>query len=100
MTTILYETLGVEDSKKALVHYPAGTWPGQEKDFADNTHFNPYGAYQIAKCVIEGLKKINHPLIQYLQEDYSSYNPATPDPFDSFIWNNSPFTEVEKPDGN
>ena len=100
MTTILYETLGVEGSKKALVHYPAGTWPGQEKDFADNTHFNPYGAYQIAKCVIEGLKKIDHPLVQYLREDYSSYNPATPDPFDSFIWSNSPFTETEKPDGN
>ena len=100
MTTILYETLGVEDSKKALVHYPAGTWPGQDKEFADNTHFNPYGAYQIAKCVIEGLKELNHPLVQYLRDDYPGYNPAKPDSFDSFKWNNSPFTEIEKPDGN
>jgi hypothetical protein len=100
MTTILYETLGEEDSKKALVHYPAGTWPGQTKDFADNTHFNPYGAYQIAKCVIEGLKKCNHPLIQYLREDYIEYDPSQPDNVNSFKWNNSPFSEIEKPDGN
>lgn len=100
MTTILYETLGVEGSKNALVHYPAGTWPGQSKDFADNTHFNPYGAYQIAKCVIEGLKKLEHPLINYLREDYPGYDPAKPDAFETFKWNNSPFTEIEKPDGN
>lgn len=100
MTTVLYETLGVEDSKKALVHYPAGTWPGQTKDFADNTHFNPYGAYQIAKCVIEGIKKANLPLTQFLREDYPGYDPAQPDAFDAFHWNNSPFTEIEKPDGN
>lgn len=100
MTTVLYEALGVEDSKKALVHYPAGTWPGQTKDFADNTHFNPYGAYQIAKCVIEGIKKANLPLTQFLREDYPGYDPAHPDAFDAFHWNNSPFTEIEKPDGN
>lgn len=100
MTTVLYEALGVEDSKKALVHYPAGTWPGQTKDFADNTHFNPYGAYQIAKCVIEGIKKANLPLTQFLREDYPGYDPAQPDAFDAFHWNNSPFTEIEKPDGN
>lgn len=100
MTTVLYETLGVEDSKKALVHYPAGTWPGQTKAFADNTHFNPYGAYQIAKCVIEGIKNAQLPLVQFLREDYQAYDPAHPDAFDSFKWNNSPFTEIEKPDGN
>lgn len=100
MTTVLYEALGVEDSKKALVHYPADTWPGQTKDFADNTHFNPYGAYQIAKCVIEGIKKANLPLTQFLREDYPGYDPAHPDALDAFHWNNSPFTEIEKPDGN
>lgn len=100
MTTVLYETLGVEDSKKALVHYPAGTWPGQTKAFADNTHFNPYGAYQIAKCVIEGIKKAQLPLTEHLREDYPGYDPAHPDSFESFKWNNSPFTEIEKPDGN
>lgn len=100
MTTILYETLGVEDSKRAFVHYPAGSYPGQTKDFADNTHFNPYGAYQIAKCVIEGIKTANLDIVKYLRPDYVPYSPAKPDSFDTFHWNDSPFTEIEKPDGN
>lgn len=58
MTGILYEALGEKESKKAFVHYPMGSFEGQKKALADNTHFNPYGAYQIAKCVVEGIKKI------------------------------------------
>lgn len=100
MTRTLYEAMGVEESKKAFVHYPAGTYPNQTKDLADNTHFNPYGAYQIAKCIVEGIKKLNLPIIQYLREDYINYNPAQPDDWNNFQWYDSPFTEIEKPDGN
>lgn len=100
MTRTLYEAMGTETSKKAFVHYPAGTYPGQSKALEDNTHFNPYGAYQIAKCVIEGIKKSHIDLVQYLREDYQPYDPAHPDALENFHWNNSPFTEIEKPDGN
>lgn len=100
MTRTLYEAMGAEPSKKAFVHYPAGTYPGQTKDFADNTHFNPYGAYQISKCIIEGIKKAGLPIADYLRKDYLGFNPAHPDALDSFKWNDSPFTEIEKPDGN
>lgn len=100
MTRTLYEAMGAEPSKKAFVHYPAGTYPGQTKDFADNTHFNPYGAYQISKCIIEGIKKTGLPIANYLRNDYPGFNPAHPDALDSFKWNDSPFTEIEKPDGN
>ena len=100
MTRTLYEAMGVEPSKKAFVHYPAGTYPGQNRVLADNTHFNPYGAYQISKCIIEGIKKAGLPISNYLRSDYSGYNPAHPDALDSFKWNDSPFTEIEKPDGN
>lgn len=100
MTRTFYETLGVENSKKAFVHYPAGTYPGQDRELADNTHFNPYGAYEIAKCVIEGMKQLDLPLTQYLRPDYQSFDPARPDNPDEFKWDNSPFTEIEKPDGN
>lgn len=100
MTRILYESMGVEESKHAFVHYPANTYPGQDKALADNTHFNPYGAYQIAKCVIEGMKKAGLPVVNYLRTDYPGYNPSQPDNRDSFKWNDIPFTELEKPDGN
>ena len=99
MTRTLYEALGTETSKRAFVHYPAGTYTGQTKAFEDTTHFNPYGAYQIAQCVIEGMKKAVPNLAKHLKID-PAYNPAYPDNPDTFHWNNSPFTEIEKPDGN
>ena len=40
--------------------------------------FNPYGAYQISKCIIEGIKKAGLPISNYLRSDYSGYNPAHP----------------------
>lgn len=100
MTRTLYEAMGVEPSKKAFVHYPAGSYPGQNRPMADNTHFNPYGAYQIAKCIIEGMKKIDLPILEHLREGYTAYDPAHPDKVEDFKWNDSPFTEVAKPDGN
>ena len=100
MTRVLYESLGVEESKQAFVHYPAGSYPGQQKDLADNSHFNPYGAYQIAKCMIEGMKKAQIPLVDYLRSDYQPYNPYQPDAVESFKWADSPFIEIQKPDGN
>lgn len=99
MTRTLYEALGVETSKRAFVHYPAGTYPGQTKAFEDNTHFNPYGAYQIAQCVLEGMKKAVPELASYLKTTVT-YDPAHPDDVNTFRWDESPFTEIEKPDGN
>lgn len=100
MTRTFFETLGVEGSKQALVHYPANTFPGQSVALADNTHFNPYGAYEIAKMVIEGMHQLQLPVLQYLRPDYQSFDPAHPDPIPDFHWINSPFYEGLKPDGN
>ncbi len=100
MTRTLFETLGEEGSKRAFVHYPAGSYPGQTQAFADNTHFNPYGAYEIAKCIIEGMKELKLPIVEHLRSDYKTYNPAQPDDRDAFHWNDSPFTDTLKPDGN
>ena len=48
---------------------------------------------------IEGMKKAVPNLAKHLKID-PAYNPAYPDNPDTFHWNNSPFTEIEKPDGN
>lgn len=100
MTHVFYETLGVEESKRAFVHYPPGTFPGQLKAFEDNTHFNPYGAFEISKMVVEGIKSLQLPVAQYLRNDYRAFNPAVPDDWRGFHWNSSPFTDTIKPDGN
>ena len=100
MTRILYEALGEDGSKNAFVHYPAGTYTGQDTELKDNSHFNTFGAYEVAKCVIEGMKKVKLPIIKYLKDDYKPFNPTHPDKFESFKWNLCPFVEVEKPAGS
>ena len=99
MTGRLYETLGTENSKKAFVHYPAGTFEGQTAELADNTHFNPYGAYQVAKCVIEGMRTAAPSLFAHIR-DFDSYDPSRPDNPDTFKWIPAMRTEFDKPDGN
>ena len=100
MSTTFYETLGEEGSKKSLVHYPANTFPGQDKPLADNTHFNPFGAWEIAKMVVMGLKQIDCPLIQHLRSDWQDFDPARPDNPDTFVWYMSTGSDLTKPDGN
>ncbi len=99
MVTRFYDALGVENSKKALVHYPANTFPGQTKALEDNTHFNPYGAYELAKCIVEGIKANNLGLKKYLV-DTKPFDPSHPDLIESFNWPMSPKNSTIKPDGN
>ena len=100
MTRTFFETLGFEDSKKALVHYPANTYPGQDKALADNTHFNPYGAYEVAKMVVMGMKQLGLPLVSHIRGDWQDYNPASPDDPSAFKWYDAKSHDTRKPDGN
>ncbi|MBR6036846.1 MAG: rhamnogalacturonan acetylesterase [Bacteroidaceae bacterium] len=100
MTRTFYESMGVEESKHAFVHYPAHTYPGQTTAFADNTHFNPYGAFEISKMIVEGMKSAHLPVVDFLRDDYISFDPSQPDDWTSFHWNDAPFIDIIKPDGN
>ncbi|MBC6989625.1 rhamnogalacturonan acetylesterase [Hymenobacter sp. BT491] len=100
MTTTLYEAMGVEESKKAFVHYPANSYPNQPQPLADNTHFNPYGAYEIAKCIVEGIKANRLAISKFLINDTPAFNPAKPDALTAWHWIESPRSAVTKPDGN
>jgi len=100
MSTLFYEALGFEGSKKSLVHYPANTFPGQDKPLADNTHFNPFGAWEIAKMVVMGLKQTGSPLAGYLTADWQDFSPETPDDPSAFVWYMSTGSNLLKPDGN
>ena len=97
LTKTFFETLGYEDSKRALVHYPKEMYG---RELADNTHFNPYGAYEVAKCVVMGMKQLNLPVVQYLRADWQDFNPAQPDDWKTFKWAPTRISENVKPDGN
>ena len=100
MTRTFFEILGYEGSKKALVHYPANTFPGQDKPLADNTHFNPYGAYEVAKMVVMGMKHLQLPIVDDLRSDWKDYDPKQPDDPEVFRWYPAVKNDVQKPDGD
>jgi hypothetical protein len=97
---ILYEAWGPEPSIKAFVHYPANTFPGLDKELKDDTHFNPYGAYEIARCIAVGIRENKLPLAAALRADLPAFDPAHPDPIAQWDWPPSPLRPPVKPDGN
>jgi lysophospholipase L1-like esterase len=100
MSKILYEAWGPGRSIKAFVHYPANTFPAQKEELKDNTHFNPYGAYELARCVVQSIKEQQLPLTKYLKKDVSLFNPAHPDTLEKWYWPLSTMMSSVKPDGN
>ena len=100
LTTTLYESWGDEPSRKAFVQYPANTFPGQKEKLEDNTHFNSFGANEIALCVIKGLRDLNSPLAQYFLKEVPQYNPNQPNAFAKWTLPMSKRFEIVKPDGN
>ena len=92
MSAKFYEAMGPEASKRAFVHYKAGSY-GMVRDVADNTHFNPYGAFELAKCVVgamqvQGLDVAGHII------NFAGFNPSEPDPVESFRWYDSPARDL------
>ena len=83
MSKMLYEAWGPEASTGAFVHYPAGTFPGQSEALKDNSHFNAYGAYELARCVVEGIRVNQLDLARFINDDVSKFDPAHPDPVEA-----------------
>ncbi|HEY8962510.1 MAG TPA: rhamnogalacturonan acetylesterase, partial [Luteolibacter sp.] len=79
MTKTLYEAWGPETSTRAFAHNPA----------IDNTHPNPFGAWEIAKCAVSELRE-KVPALAKLVVHFDGFDPAKPDAAESFYWPPSP----------
>jgi lysophospholipase L1-like esterase len=100
MSKVLYEALGPEKSRSAFVQYPAGTFPGQDRDLKDDTHFNAYGAYELARCVVEGIKSNKLGIAKFLVDDaLAMFDPAHPDAVEGWSLPMSPFAANAAPEG-
>lgn len=97
MSRTLFEAMGPQGTLHAFVHYPANTFPGQTTPLADNTHFNSYGALELAKCIVQSMQDQHLLLTRYLRRNLPRFNPAHPDP--TGIWNlpPDPFVSAQKP---
>jgi rhamnogalacturonyl hydrolase YesR/lysophospholipase L1-like esterase len=100
MSKTLFEALGPENSKKAFVHYPANSFPGQTEPLADDTHFSNYGAYLLAQCVVKGIREGIPELTAYLESGLSPFDPAKPVPYDQFRLPHSMKHNTLRPAGN
>jgi len=87
MSTLFYEAMGPEKSKFAFKE-------------GDGTHHNNYGSYELAKCIVEGIKANKLGIAKYLVTDIQSYDPSHPDSFDNFMIPASPARADARPLGN
>lgn len=71
-----------------------------DRAFQDGTHHNNYGSYELARCVIEGIKSNHLPLIEFLADDIPAFDPARPDPLSAVNIPASPTRDSEKSEGN
>lgn len=97
---LFYEALGPTKAKRAFVHFPAGKFPGQDKPLADDTHFSAYGAYELAKGVVEEIKARVPALATHLRPGIPAYDPAQPGRFSDWRLPPSPPKPVVKPEGS
>jgi len=72
MSIKFYEALGPEKSPLA---FSGGR---------DATHHSNYGAYELAKCIVEGIKDNRLDLAKFIVDDYKTFDPAHPDPPEAF----------------
>ena len=85
MSRTFYEAMGPEESARA---------------FVDGTHHNAYGAYELSKCIIEGIRSEVPKLAEHIIDELPTYNPAQPDPVDDFYVPASKATSEVKPEGS
>ena len=69
---ILYEAFGEEGSLHLFEHNADYTQK-------DATHHSPFGAYELAKLIVQGLIDDKLPVAQQVVDDWKPFNPAHPD---------------------
>ncbi len=48
--------------------------------FQDGTHHNAYGSYELAKCVVAGIRQSGLDLSRFIVDDVPVFDPSHPDP--------------------
>ncbi|MEP6789263.1 MAG: rhamnogalacturonan acetylesterase [Acidobacteriota bacterium] len=87
MSKDLYEALGPE---KSAALFKEG----------DATHHTNFGAYELAKCIVQAIRGQKLPLAKYLINDLPKFDPKKPDDRAAFAVPASPIFNDTKPLGN
>jgi lysophospholipase L1-like esterase len=84
MSRVLYRALG----------------PKLDRAFQDGTHHNNYGSYELARCVVAGIRANTPELAKFLAADVAPFDPARPDDPDKFRLAASAAADAKPPEGN
>jgi lysophospholipase L1-like esterase len=71
-----------------------------DRAFQDGTHHNSYGSYQLAKCIVQGIKQSKLELAENIVDDFHDFDPGNPDSVDSFSIPASLNPTTKAPEGN
>lgn len=100
MSLKLYAALGPDASTQAFVFYPAGSIPGIAQALKDNTHHNNFGGYELARCVVQGIRENVPELAKHLAPDAGHFQPEKPDSPEEFAVPMSPLQATAPPAGS
>lgn len=89
MSAAFYEALG-----------PDNAWKAFNDGGKDATHHNNYGAYQLARCVVEGIRAKVPDLAAHLATDVPAFDPARPPSPETFAVPASAASSQEIPRGS
>ncbi|WP_227871854.1 rhamnogalacturonan acetylesterase [Paenibacillus bovis] len=67
-----YNSVGIEGTTSIFLHVQPGLYPYFPNGVVDNTHFQEYGAMQIAGLVAEGIRDLGLPLSEHVLNPASS----------------------------
>ncbi len=90
LSKTLFEAMGEAGTLHAFVHFPANSFPNQPLELKDNTHFTDYGAYELARTIVQNIRDQRLSITRYLRLPVSPFNPAHPDPFSDWSLPPSP----------
>ena len=91
LSATLYEALGPDKAPLAF------SGSGERRD---PTHHDNYGAYELAKCVVAGIRDAKLDLAKFIADDFTGFDPAHPDPVEKFSLAASPGRTNVAPRGN
>jgi lysophospholipase L1-like esterase len=100
MSEALYEAWGPESAQKVFAHYAVSTRPGQYTVLKDSAHFNTFGAFEMARCVVRGIADANLDIARYIIPDKMLYTPSPADLASKWYWPLSPMATTLRPGGN
>jgi lysophospholipase L1-like esterase len=84
MSKTMFEAMGPAGADHVFMKFKAGSYPGVNRDISDTTHFNNFGAYELAQCITHGIRADKLPIAKFLDPSVRNFDPAKPDVFADF----------------